>query len=96
MSPRSGAASHRSSRSRSFEGESDLVEMQRLLMHARCLTDDWRYAHVGELLFSYFMVVCHLDPREHVRLWHDSAGGLIGYAILGEDCLLYTSPSPRD
>jgi len=59
--------------------------MQRLLMQARSLTDDWRYAHVGELLFSYFMVVCHLDPREHVRLWHDSAGGLIGYAILGED-----------
>ena len=42
-------------------------------------------AHVGELTFSFFMVVCHLNPQEHIRLWHDDAGKMVGYAILGED-----------
>jgi ribosomal protein S18 acetylase RimI-like enzyme len=30
------------------------------------------------------MVLCHLDAREHIRLWYDD-GKLVGYAILGED-----------
>ena len=41
-------------------------------------------AHAGEL-FSIFMVACHLNPQEHIRLWHDDAGKLVGYAMLGED-----------
>ena len=53
-------------------------------MEARSLTDDWRYAHIGELLFGFFMVACHLNPREHIRLWH-ADGKLVGYAMLGED-----------
>jgi mycothiol synthase len=72
-------------RSRDYKNRSDLVLMQRLLMEARSRTDDWRYAHVGELLFAFFMVTCHLDPRHHIRLWHDDRGSLVGYAILGED-----------
>ncbi len=32
-------------------------------MEARSLTNDWHYAHVGELTFNYFMVACHLDPH---------------------------------
>ena len=56
-----------------------------LLMQARSLTNDWHYAHVGELLWNFFMVLCHLDPLEHIRLWHDSHGSLVAYAILGED-----------
>ena len=59
--------------------------MQNLLMAARSQTDDWRYAHVGDLNWWFFMVLCHLDPHEHVRLWHDPGGELVGYAILGED-----------
>jgi ribosomal protein S18 acetylase RimI-like enzyme len=39
---------------------------------------------VGELAFNYFMVVCHLDPRHHIRLWHDG-NKLVAFAILGED-----------
>lgn len=31
------------------------------------------------------MVACHLNPQEHIRLWHDDEGKLVGYAILGED-----------
>jgi predicted transposase YbfD/YdcC len=27
-------------------------------MEARSLTNDWRYSHVGELAFNYFMVAC--------------------------------------
>jgi len=59
--------------------------MQGLLMEGRSNADDWRYPHVGDLSFSYFMVVCHLKPEEHVRLWHDVEGRLVGYAIFGED-----------
>ena len=70
--------------SRGYHNESDLQHMLDLLMEARLLTNDWHYAHVGELAFNYFMVACHLDPLEHIRLWHDH-GKLIAYAILGED-----------
>jgi len=58
--------------------------MQDMLMEARSRTGDWRYSHVGELLFTFFMVARHLDPGEHIRLWHDG-DRLVGYAILGED-----------
>jgi GNAT superfamily N-acetyltransferase len=58
--------------------------MQDMLMEARSQTDDWHYAHVGDLLFQFFMVACHLNPQEHIRLWHDD-GKLVGYAVLGED-----------
>ncbi|MBN1657005.1 MAG: GNAT family N-acetyltransferase [Anaerolineae bacterium] len=71
--------------SRCYETEEDLTRMQGLLMEARARTNDWRYAHVGDLNWWFFMVLCHLEPREHVRLWHDGAGKLVGYAILGED-----------
>ncbi len=69
---------------RLYESEADLHQMLDMLMAARAQTDDWRYAHVGELLFNFFMVECHLDPREFIRLWHDG-GKLAGYVILGED-----------
>ncbi len=71
--------------SRPYETEGDLQQMYALLMAARARSDDWRYAHVGELAFTFFMVACHLNPQEHFRLWHDDAGRLVGYAILGED-----------
>jgi mycothiol synthase len=70
--------------SRFYDTEHDLLQMLSLLMEARSRTDDWRYAHVGELLFGFFMVACHLNLKEHIRLWHD-ADKLVGYAILGED-----------
>lgn len=70
--------------SRQFETECDLQHMYALLMDGRSLTNDWHYAHVGELAFNYFMVDCHLDPREHIRLWH-AGNKLVAYAILGED-----------
>lgn len=71
--------------SRLYETEHDLRQMQGLLIEARSRTDDWRYWHVGELMFGFFMVTCHLNPHEHIRLWQDDEGKLVGYAILGED-----------
>jgi ribosomal protein S18 acetylase RimI-like enzyme len=71
--------------SQPYESEQDLLNMQSLLMDARSRTDDWHYAHIGELLFNFFMVLCHLDPRKHIRLWHDATGRLAAYAMLGED-----------
>ena len=54
-------------------------------MEGRSQTNDWHYPHVGDLNFWYFMVACHLNPLEFMRLWHDAEGKLVGYAILGED-----------
>jgi ribosomal protein S18 acetylase RimI-like enzyme len=70
--------------SRLYETEQDFLQMRTMLMEARAHTSDWRYAHVGEMQFNFFMVVCHLIPQEFVRLWH-ADGKLVGYAILGED-----------
>jgi ribosomal protein S18 acetylase RimI-like enzyme len=58
--------------------------MYDLLTEARYRTNDWLYWHVGELAFGFFMIDCHLDPRKHVRLWHDR-DKLVGYAMLGDD-----------
>ena len=49
--------------------------------------DDWRYPHVGDLNWSFFLIASQLDPRTHVRLWHDAQGKLIAYAMLGVDPL---------
>ena len=70
--------------SRLYKTEDDLKQMQDLLMEARSHTDDWRYAHIGDLIFWFFMVSCHLNPQEFIRLWYDD-DKLVGYAILGED-----------
>lgn len=71
--------------SRPYAAEPDLHQMLALLMEARALTNDWRYAHVGELLFNFFMIDIHLDPQQHIRLWHAPQGKLVAFALLGED-----------
>lgn len=71
--------------SRPYETAQDLEAMQGMLMEARSQTDDWRYWHVGDLAWAFFMVACHLNPQQSIRLWHDQADKLAGYAILGED-----------
>lgn len=81
--------------SRYYRDEHDLLEMQRLLMEARSRTDDWHYPHVGELQFAFFMVLCHLNPQEHIRLWHDDSEKLIGFAILGEEPSLEWQVAPE-
>jgi ribosomal protein S18 acetylase RimI-like enzyme len=58
--------------------------MYGLLIDARAHTNDWRYWHVGELAFGFFMIDCHLDPRKHVRVWHEK-DKVVGYAMLGDD-----------
>lgn len=70
--------------SRFYETEGDLRQMQGLLMDGRSRTDNWHYMHIGELTFRFLMVFCHLNPQDHIRLWHDVEGRLVGYAILGE------------
>jgi len=81
----SHTAPARSLTSRFYETENDLRQMQGLLMEARSRTNDWHYAHVGELMWAFFMVTCHLNPQEYIRLWHDDQGKLVAYAILGKD-----------
>jgi ribosomal protein S18 acetylase RimI-like enzyme len=70
--------------SRTYQSEADLVAMMDLLKESRSLTDDWRYAHVGDLLFWFFQIAIHLNPHEHIRLWY-AGGKLVGYSMLGED-----------
>lgn len=59
--------------------------MQGLLMDARSRADGWHYWHVGDLTWGFFMLACHLNPQDHIRLWHDDEGKLVGYAVLGEE-----------
>jgi mycothiol synthase len=70
--------------SRLYQTEADLRQMQALLVEARSQTNDWRYAHLGDLNFTFFMLACHLNPQEFIRLWYDR-DHLVGYATLGED-----------
>ena len=70
--------------SRSYESEHDLVLMQTLLMEGRAQTNDWGFAHIDVLMDVFFMVACHLNPQEHIRLWFDQ-DKIVGYAILSED-----------
>lgn len=72
--------------SRPYKDQDDYIQMQELLMQARQLTSDWRYAHVGELAFNFFMIAIHLNLQDHIRLWHDDRK-LVGFAIIGEDPL---------
>jgi ribosomal protein S18 acetylase RimI-like enzyme len=80
---------------RLYTDEADLQQMQALLMEARARSDDWRYPHVGDLNWSFFLVASQLDPRTHVRLWHAGEGKLIGYAILGVDPLFDVQVLPE-
>ena len=50
-------------------------------MEACSRTDDWRYAHIGDLVFQFFMVACHLSPQEHLRLWHDGVDQAKGFQV---------------
>ncbi len=54
-------------------------------MDARSRADGWHYWHVGDLTWGFFMLACHLNPQDHIRLWHDDEGKLVGYAVLGEE-----------
>ena len=84
MSAPTQGASGQGITSRLYASDHDLLYMYRLLMEGRAHTDDWRYPHVGDLGWWFFMVACHLDPQEHIRLWH-TGDELVGYAILNED-----------
>jgi ribosomal protein S18 acetylase RimI-like enzyme len=71
--------------SRSYQDESDLRNILDMLMVGRRSTNDWHYPHIGEFLWNFFMVLIHLDPCKHIRLWHASDGRLVAYTMLGED-----------
>ncbi|HEY7022990.1 MAG TPA: GNAT family N-acetyltransferase [Ktedonobacterales bacterium] len=71
--------------SRQYAGEDDLLQMQGLLMDARSRTNDWRYWHIGDLMWAFFLVTRRLNLQDHIRLWHDERGVLAGFALLGED-----------
>jgi ribosomal protein S18 acetylase RimI-like enzyme len=59
--------------------------MQRLLMDARARSDDWRYWHVGDLMWAFLSLTSHLNPQDRIRLWHDEQDSLVGFALVGED-----------
>jgi mycothiol synthase len=71
--------------SQPYDDAHDFAAMQDLLAAARSRTGDWRYPHLGDLAWPFFAHSCHLPLHDHVRLWHDAAGTLVAYAILGED-----------
>lgn len=67
-----------------YESEADLRDVQRLLMEGRARTSDWRYPHVGEFMWNFFMVLSHQKPEECIRLWRHGEK-VAGYVALGED-----------
>ncbi len=72
--------------SRYYRDENDLAAMRALLTAARPNAEEWRYWHVGAgLIWMFFLLSARVDPREHIRLWYDAAGQLIGTAWLGDD-----------
>ncbi len=72
--------------SRLYRDEHDLREMRALLIAARPDADDWRYGHVGAgLVWMFFMLSARVDPCDHIRLWHDDTGELVGTAWFGDD-----------
>lgn len=72
--------------SRFYRDEHDLDKMRALLLARRPGAEDWRTWHVGAgLVWMFFMLSARVDPREHIRLWFDGAGKLIGTAWLGDD-----------
>ena len=71
----------RSVTSRPYETEAGLQQIYALLMQARSHTDDWRYWHVGELAFGFFMIDCHLDPTRHVRTRRRRSASLSRFSI---------------
>ena len=77
-----------------YQNERDLQQMLALLMEGRSRTDDWRYAHVGELLWEFFILTCHLNPQEHVRLWREG-DRLVGYAMLSQDAVFACQVLPE-
>ncbi len=81
--------------SRPYQTDQDLQHMQRLLMEARSRTSDWRYSHIGEATFRFAMIAFHLNPQEHVHLWHAASGELVAYALLGEDPLFDVQVAPE-
>ena len=72
---------------RGYARDADLQQMRDLLMQARAQCGDWRYWHVGDFGWDFFMLTCRLNPHDHVRLWLRADGALVGYAILAEDPL---------
>jgi ribosomal protein S18 acetylase RimI-like enzyme len=80
--------------SRPYQDLDDLRDMQRLLMESSRMTGDWRYPHVGDLLWLFMCVSCHLGAPQHVRLWHDGPK-LVAYAILAEDPLFEWEVHPH-
>src|SRR5262249_19215312 len=72
--------------------------MQGLLMAARSCTDtdEWRYWHVGDLLWAFLALTSHFDPHEHICLWHNEHGTLAGFALVGEDPAFECQVLPED
>lgn len=81
--------------SRHYQTDQDLQQMQRLLMEARSRGSDWSHSHIGEATFRIFMLLCHLDPQTHIRLWHTATGALVAYALLGDDPLFDVQVAPE-
>ncbi|NJD57800.1 MAG: hypothetical protein C3F13_18275 [Anaerolineales bacterium] len=70
---------------RNYDDKCDLRDILDMLMVGRRNTNDWHYPHIGEFLWNYFMVLIHLDPCEHMRVWHNQDDRMVAFAMLGED-----------
>ncbi len=65
--------------SRPFAGDADLHKMRQLITDDVADASRRSYMQVGDLLWGLYQNTV-FDPREHIRLWEDGHGGLLGFA----------------
>ncbi len=65
--------------SRPFAGDADLHTMRRLITDDVADVSRHSYMQVGDLLWGLYQNTV-FEPREHIRLWEDEGGALLGFA----------------
>jgi ribosomal protein S18 acetylase RimI-like enzyme len=65
---------------RPYAGESDLPRLERFLVRARAATSYCGYYHLGDLSWNLFLAQLRGEIPQHLYLWEDSAGELLGFA----------------
>lgn len=63
-----------------YRGQEDVPQMRELLVSRRASAGHGCW-HVGDLVWRLFLHSRQYDLQETVRLWEDSAGNLLGFAI---------------
>ena len=70
---------------RPFHSENDLDKMRTLLQMGRQANNSSYYVHAGDLTWWLFYPPLSGDFWQHIFLWEDAAGELMGWALLSPE-----------